>query len=62
MDDQPEPALYQLVVGDGPSARTYPGITGPAAETDPDQPVPYTLTHEAEALFTEAEPEPEAES
>jgi hypothetical protein len=62
MDDRPNPTLYQVVIGDGPSARTYPGITGPATETDPDQPVPYTLTPEAEALFTEAEPEPEAES
>jgi hypothetical protein len=62
MDDQPNPALYQVVIGDGPSGRIYPGITGPAPETDPDRPVPYTLTPKAEALVTEAEPEPEAGS
>jgi hypothetical protein len=55
-----DPIPYQLVTGDGPGTRTCPGITGPAAEADPDQPIPYTLTPQAEALFTEAEPEPEA--
>jgi hypothetical protein len=61
----PHVTPYQLVTGDGPGARTDTGITHPAAEPDADhQPIPYTLSAQAEALLDgqagpAAEPGPE---
>jgi hypothetical protein len=49
MNDQPQLGSYELVAGDGADAIRA------VAETDPDQPVPYTLTPQAEALFGAAQ-------
>jgi hypothetical protein len=61
----PHVTPYKLVIGDGPAAGTYTGITRPAAEPEAsDQPIPFTLTAEAEAVLADqagpaAEPGPE---
>jgi hypothetical protein len=45
-----------------PTELTIGPCDRPEAEPDPDEPVPFTLTDQAEAALEAGQPEPEAEA